>query len=122
MKIIYFVVACFFAVVSWVCTQINWQYINIALYICIFISSWYLNLVFLYQEENEASKKYTLFTPSNLLYVVIIAVILFLLRDYDIKKYETVKYSFYKIVALVNAGQAALIVFFYKFRDIFVHV
>jgi len=122
MKIIYFVVACFFAALSWICTQFTWEYANILFYICLFITSWYINLVFLYQEENDISKKYTVFTPYNLLYVIIISIILFLLRDYDIKKYETVKYSFYKIVAIVNAVQAALIVFFYKFRDIYTHV
>ena len=122
MKIIYFVVAFIFGVLSWICHEVPWQYSHILFYICLFITSWYINLVFLYQEENEVSKKYSVLTPSNLIYLIIISVILFLLRDYNIKKYETVTYSFYKIVAIVNAIQAAFIVIFYKFRDIFYHV
>ena len=121
MKLIYFVVSCIFAAVCWIATQINWQYANILLYVALFITSWYINLIFLYQEDHESSKKYTIFTPSNLIYLIIISVILFNLRSYNIKDYETVKYAFYKIVALVNAGQALIIVLFFKFRDIYVH-
>ena len=122
MKIIYFVVACIFAAISWVCTQIAWQYSNILLYIALFITSFYLCLVFLYQEENETSKKYTIFTPYNLAYVIIIAVILFTLRKYNIKEYTTIKYSFYKVIAIVNAIQGAIIMFYFKIRDIYYHM
>jgi hypothetical protein len=121
MKIIYFVVACIFAAIAWIATQLTWQYANILLYISIFFVSWFINLIFLYQEEHENSKKYTILTPSNLIYLVIIVAVLVILRKYDIKYYATVKYSFYKLVAIVNAVQAAFMVIFYKLRDIFYH-
>mgnify|MGYP001111288306 FL=1 len=74
MKIIYFVVALIFGTLSWICTQTNWQYSYIPQYVCLFIASLYVALIFLYQEEHESSKKYTLLTPSNLIYVIIIAI------------------------------------------------
>ena len=122
MKMIYFVVSCIGAVICWIATQLNWQYANILLYIALFITSWYINLIFLYQEDHETSKKYTILTPSNLLYLIIISVILFSLRSYNIKNYETVRYAFYKVVVIVNACQAALIVIYFKLRDIYVHM
>ena len=45
-----------------------------------------------------------------------------MLRDYHVKDYETIKYAFYKVVAIVNAVQAVLIVAFYKLRDIYTHM
>jgi hypothetical protein len=78
--------------------------------------------MFLYQEDHEKSKKYTILTPSNLIYVIIITTILIMLRKYNIKEYATIKYAFYKLVAIVNAVQAAFIAIFYKFRDIYYHV
>lgn len=122
MKLIYFVVSCIGAAICWIATQLNWQYANIILYIALFITSWYINLIFLYQEDHETSKKYTIFTPSNLIYVILISLIIFFLRDYRMRDYETVRYAFYKIVAVVNAFQAALIVIYFKLRDIYVHM
>ena len=121
MKIFNLVIALIFGVFAWVCTQLNWQYANIIFYIALFIASWFVCLVFLYQDESETSKKYTVITPSNLIYVVIIAIIIFSLRKYNIKEYATVRYSFYKVVAIVNAVQGAVIVLYYKFRDIYYH-
>ncbi len=121
MKIIFFVVAFIFAGISWFSQQIDWEYAYILFYIGLFMTSWFICLIFLYQEENESSKKYTVVTPSNLIYLVAISIIIFMFRKYDIKEYETVKYSFYKVVAIGNAIQGALIVAFYKVRDIFYH-
>jgi len=122
MKLIYFVVAVICAVISWITSQINWQYADILFYIALFITSWYINLIFLYQEGNEKSKKYTILTPWNLIYAVIIGGIIFYYKKYNIKDYATVKYAFYKLVAIINACQGALIVLFFKFRDIYYHV
>ena len=121
MKIIYFVVACIFSALAWFSRQVSWEYENILFYVSLFLASWFVCLIFLYQEENESSKKYTILTPSNLIYVAVISIIIFMLRKYKIEEYETVKYSFYKVVAIVNAVQGLLIVAFYKIRDMYYH-
>jgi membrane-associated phospholipid phosphatase len=122
MKIIYLGVTCILSVICWIATQLSWQYANILFYIALFFTSWYIDLFFLYQEEHESSKKYTIITPSNLVYLVIITIILFILRKYNIKEYATVKYAFYKLVVIVNAIQAAIIVIYYKLREIFTNI
>lgn len=122
MKIIYFVVTIIFGTLSWICTQTVWEYQYILQYLFLFLASWFLCLVFVYQEENESSKKYTLFTPYNLLYVVIVSVLIFLYRKYDLDKWQTSTNSFYKMVFIVNAVQGVLIMAFYKLRDIYHHM
>jgi hypothetical protein len=121
MKIIYFVVACIFSAIAWIATQLTWQYANILFYIAIFLVSWFVALIFIYQENNEESKKYTILTPSNIIYFAIIAVLLIFFRKYDIQYYATAKYSFYKLVTIVNAAQGVFMIIFYKLRDIFYH-
>lgn len=122
MKIIYFVVAVIFGALSWICTQTVWEYQYILQYIFLFLTSWFVCLIFLYQEENEGSKKYTLFTPYNLIYVIIVGVLIFLYRDYDLDKWQTSMNSFYKVVFIINGIQGLLIMAFYKLRDIYHHM
>jgi hypothetical protein len=82
----------------------------------------------LYQEENDKHKKYTLWTPANLIYVIIIAVLLFLLRDYHIlelinkytlSEFASKGYLFYKFVVILNMIQGIFLLLYFKIRSIY---
>ena len=122
MKIIYAVIAIIFSVIAWICTQTVWEYQYILEYIAIFIASIFVVLVFIYQEENEISKKYTLFTPYNLIYIVLVIVLLVIFRDYEYEYWRTDSGSFWKMVITVNGIQGILLMIFYKIRDWYNHM
>lgn len=122
MRIIYAVAAVLFSVVAWICTQTRWEYQYIIEYIAVFIASFFVCLVFLCQEENESSKKYTLFTPSNLIYVVLVVVLLVVLRNYEYEYWRVATGSFWKMVVTVNGCQGIFLMLFYKIRDWYYHM
>jgi hypothetical protein len=128
MNLIYLVVAFILGLVTWICTQTTWQYAYILFYVFLFLCSWYINLFMLYQEENDKHKKYTLWTPANLIYVIIIAVLLFLLRDYHIlelinkytlSEFASKGYLFYKFVVILNMIQGIFLLLYFKIRSIY---
>ena len=103
---------------SWACSQMKWMYHQELFYISLFITGIFLVLIFIQQEDN-INKKYKIFTPRNVLYFSIVAIILIIIRDYRIKDYATVKYSFIKLATIINAGTAGMLMFFYKVRSIY---
>lgn len=121
MKIVYAVIATLLGVVAWICTQTVWEYQYILEYIAIFLASIFVCLVFIYQEENESSKKYTLFTPYNLIYIIIVVALLIVFRKYDYKYWRTESGSFWRMVVTVNGIQGLLLMLFYKIRDWYHH-
>lgn len=118
MSMIYFVITCIMAVLSWACSQMKWMYQKELFYIVLFITGIFAALIFIQQEDN-VNKKYKLFAPRNIIYIAIIAIILIILRDYNIREYETVKYAFVKLATIVNAGTGIILMIFYKIRSIF---
>lgn len=122
MKIVYAVIAALLSVVAWICTQTVWEYQYILEYIAIFLASIFVCLVFIYQEENEASKKYTLFTPYNLIYIIIVAALLIAFSKYDYKYWRETSGSFWRMVVTVNGIQGILLMLFYKIRDWYHHM
>lgn len=122
MKIIYAVIAVILSVIAWICTQTVWEYQYILEYIAIFLASIFVCLVFIYQEENEVSKKYTLLTPYNLIYIIIVIVLLVILRNYDYEYWRTASGSFWKMVVTVNGIQGILLMLYYKIRDWYNHM
>ncbi len=122
MKIIYAVIAVIFSVIAWICTQTVWEYQYILEYIAVFLASIFVCLVFIYQEENEVSKKYTLLTPYNLIYIIIVIILLVILRNYDYQYWRTAPGSFWKMVVTVNGIQGILLMLFYKIRDWYNHM
>lgn len=122
MKIVYTVIAGLFSVLAWVCTQTVWEYQYILEYIFVFLASFFICLVFLYQEENETSKKYTLITPSNLIYIIIVAALLIVLRKYKYEDWRIVNGSFWKVVVTVNGCEGIFLMIFYKIRDWYNHM
>ena len=122
MNIIFIVVAVLFGAISWICTQTVWEYQYILEYITLFISSFFVCLVFLYQEANQLSKKYKIITFPNLVYLVIILIALIVLRNYDLAEWSTSIYSFWKAVVVMNGIQGILIVLFFKIKDWYNHM
>lgn len=121
MKIVYAVIAIIFSAIAWICTQTRWEYQYILEYAAIFLASFFVCLVFLYQEENESSKKYTILTPYNLIYVILIIVLLVLFRNYEYEYWRDATGSFWKMIFTVNACQGAFLILFYKIRDWYYH-
>ena len=118
MSMIYFVITCICAGLTYACSQMSWIYQKELFYVSLFITGIFLVLIFI-QQEDAVNKKYTVFTPRNISYFAIVAIILILLRDYKIKDYETVKYAFVKLATIINAGMAVILILFYKVRSIF---
>ena len=122
MNIIFIVVAVLFGAISWICTQTVWEYQYILEYITLFISSFFVCLIFLYQEANQLSKKYKIITFPNLVYLVIILIALIVLRNYDLAEWSTSTYSFWKAIVVMNGIQGILIVLFFKIKDWYNHM
>ena len=122
MNVIYFVVAIILSGLAWISKQLVWQYANILFYIFLFFASWYINMFLFHQEEFEKHKKYNIFTPIHIIYPLIIIGLIWYFKDYRLKDYNTIKYSFYKLVIIVNASQAVLLNVYYKFVDIYQHL
>lgn len=118
MSMIYFVITCIMAALSWACSEIHWMYQKELFYVVLFITGIFGVLIFIQQEEN-VNKKYKIFTPRIILYFAIITTILIVLKDYKIREYETVKYAFIKLATLINAGTAVILIIFYKIKSIF---
>ena len=118
MSMIYFVITCIFAGLSFACSQIKWLYQKELFYIVLFITGIFFALIFVQQEEN-VNKKYKIFTPRNIIYYAIVAIVLIILKDYEIREFETVRNSFIKLATLVNAGTATALIIFYKIRHLF---
>ena len=122
MNIIYIVVAVIFGAISWICTQTVWEYQYIIEYIALFLSSFFVCQVFLYQEGNESSKEFKIITFPHLVYVAIIVIALFALRNYSLEDWQISTYSFWKAVVVMNGIQGILIMLFYKIRDWYHHM
>lgn len=118
MSMIYFVITCIMAGLSWACSQMEWAYKNELFYVVLFITGVFAALVFVQQEDN-INKKYKVFSPRIVIYYAIIAIILIILRDYKLRDYETVRYAFVKLATIINAITATLLIAFYKIRAIF---
>lgn len=118
MSMIYFVITCIMAILSWGCSQMKWMYQKELFYIMLFITGIFLALIFIQQEDN-VNKKYKIFTPRIIVYYAIVVTILIVLKDYRIREYETVRYAFIKLATLVNAVTATFLIIFYKLRAIY---
>ena len=118
MSMIYFVITCIMAVFSWACSQMDWMYRQELFYIVLFITGIFGALVFLQQEDN-LNKQYKIFSPRIVVYYAIVAIILIILRDYNIRDYEIVRNAFIKLATIVNAVTATILIFIFKARAIF---
>ena len=123
MRNVYFVAAVLLSAVAWICTQTIWEYQYILEYIAIFFASWCVSMVFIFQEEGEDNKKYTIFTPYNLIYIVILLVLIFVvLRNYEFEYWQEVTGSFWRVVISLNGIQTLLTILFFKIRDWYYHM
>ncbi|MBR2290502.1 MAG: hypothetical protein IJ867_08040 [Clostridia bacterium] len=122
MTLIYLVVSVILGVVTWVCSNLDWQYGYILTYIFLFLTSWYVSLIFIYQEEYDRTKKFTVWTPAHLIYFVVDIGLLIYLWKYNLKDWQTVKFAKYKAVVLLNLGQGLALTVYFKLRDIYLHL
>ena len=122
MTLIYLVVSFILSAMVWVSSQLDWQYGYILMYIFLFLASWYVCLVFLYQEEYERTKKYTLITPAHLIFLAIDIGLLIYFWKWDLKDFETVRYARYKAVVLMNLIQGVCLMTYFKLRDVYTHL
>ena len=122
MILIYFVVSVIMATLTWVCSQLDWKYGYILMYIFLFLTSWYISLLFVHQEEYDRSKKYTLITPGHLLFLAIDIGLLVYLWKWKIKDFQTVRFARYKAVVLLNLIQGSCLMVYFKLRDIYTHL
>ncbi len=122
MILIYFVVSVILAAVTWVCSQLDWRYGYILMYIFLFLTSWCVSLIFVHQEEYDRSKKYTLITPGHLIFLAIDIGLLIYLWKWKLEDFQTVKFAKYKAVVLMNLLQGSFLMIYYKFRDIYEHL
>ena len=122
MILIYFVVSVIMATLTWVSSQLDWKYGYILMYIFLFLTSWYISLLFVHQEEYDRSKKYTLITPGHIIFLLIDIGLLVYLKNWDIKDFQTVKYARYKAVVLLNLIQGSCLMVYFKFRDFYSHL
>lgn len=122
MILIYFVVSAILATLTWVCSQLDWQYGYILMYIFMFLTSWYICLVFLHQDEYDRTKKYTLITPGHLIFLAIDIGLLIYFWKWNLKDFVTVKFARYKLVVLVNLIQGCFLMTYFKLRDIYTHL
>ena len=122
MTLIYLVVSVILSAMVWVCSQLDWQYGYILMYFFLFIASWYISLVFIYQEEYDRSKKFFVFTIPHLIYVVIDVGLLIYLWKYDLRDWQTVRLAKYKAVVLMNFIQGIFLMTYFKLRDVYKHL
>lgn len=122
MTLIYLVVSVILAVVTWVCSQLDWNYGYILMYFFLFMTSWYISLVFTYQEEYDRTKQYVLFTPAHLIFVIVDIGLLIYFWKWKLEDFETVKFARYKAVVLMNLIQGLLQMLFFKLRSVYIHL
>ena len=122
MTLIYLVVSVILAAMTWVCSQLDWQYGYILMYICMFFTSWYVALVFMYQEEYDRSKKFLVFTVPHILFYVIDILLLVLFWKYNLKEWRTVTYAKYKAIVLMNILQGSFLMLYFKLKDFYTHL
>lgn len=122
MTLIYLVVSVILSVMTWVASQLDWQYGYILMYIIMFFASWYVSLVFVYQEEYDRSKKFTFFTPIHIIYLIIDIGLLIYLWKWNLKDFQTIKFAKYKAVVLMNLIQGSFLMLYFKLRDVYLHL
>lgn len=122
MTLIYLVVSVILSVMTWVASQLDWQYGYILMYIFMFFASWYVSLVFVYQEEYDRSKKFTFFTPIHIIYLIIDIGLLIYLWKWNLKDFQTIKFAKYKAVVLMNLIQGSFLMLYFKLRDVYLHL
>lgn len=122
MTLIYLVVSVILSAMVWVSSQLDWRYGYILMYIFLFLASWYVSLVFVYQEEYDRTKKYTFFTPAHLIFWAIDIGLLIYLWKWDLKDFLTVKYAKYKAVVIMNLIQGTFLMVYFKLRDFYTHL
>lgn len=122
MVLIYFVVSVIMAALTWVSSQLEWQYGYILMYIFLFLTSWYISLIFVHQEDSDKLKRYTLISPLHLIFIAIDVGLLIYLWKWDLKDFQTVRFARYKAVVLMNLIQGVALMTFYKLKDIYTHL
>ena len=122
MILIYFVVSCIMATLTWVCSQLDWRYGYILMYIFMFLTSWFIALIFVHQEEFDRTKKYTLITPGHIIFLAIDIALLVYLWKWNLKDFRTVRFALYKLVVLVNLIQGVGLMTYYKLRAVYEHL
>ena len=122
MTLIYLVVSVILAAMVWVSSQLDWQYGYILMYFFLFMTSWYVSLVFIYQEEYDRTKKFYIFTVPHLIYMVIDIGLMIFFWKYKLKDWQTVKYAKYKAVVLMNLIQGVFLMTYFKLRDVYTHL
>ncbi len=122
MILIYFVVSVIMAAITYVCSQLDWHYGYILMYIFMFLTSWFISLMFVHQEEFDRSKKYTLITPGHLIFLAIDICLLIYFWKWHIKDFQTVRFAKYKLVVLVNLIQGSFLMLYYKLVDFYTHL
>ena len=122
MTLIYFVVSVILSALVWVCSQLDWQYGYVLMYFFLFMTSWYVSLVFIYQEEYDRSKKFTLFTVPHLIYYLLDIALIVILWKYNLKDWKTVTYAKYKGVIILNLIQGSFLMLYFKLRDFYTHL
>lgn len=122
MTLIYLVVSVILSAIVWVCSQLDWQYGYILMYFFLFMTSWYISLVFIYEEEYDRTKKFSIFTVPHLIYFVIDVGLLIFLWKYKLKDWQTVRYAKYKAVVLMNLIQGICLMTYFKLRDVYTHL
>lgn len=122
MNLIYIVVSVILSAMVWVCSQLDWQYGYILMYIFLFFASWYASLVFIYQEEYDRSKKFILLTPAHIIYLIIDIGLLVYFWKWDLKDFQTIRFAKYKAIVLLNLLQGSFLMIYFKLRDIYLHL
>ena len=122
MTLIYLVVSAILAAITWACSQLDWQYGYILMYIFMFLTSWYICLVFIYQEEYDRTKKFTVLTPAHIILFAVDIGLLIWLWKYNLKDFQKVRYAMYKAVVLLNLGQGLALTLYFKLRSIYLHL
>ena len=122
MTLIYLVVSVILSAMVWVSSQLDWRYGYILMYIFLFLASWYVSLVFVYQEEYDRTKKYTFFTPAHLIFWAIDIGLLIYFWKWHLKDFQTIKYARYKAIVLMNLIQGTFLMVYFKLRDIYTHL
>lgn len=122
MTLIYLVVSVILSGAVWVCTQLDWEYAYILTYFFLFMASWYICLVFVYQEEYDRTKKFTFFTPAHLLFLAIDIGLLIYFWKWKLADFQTVRYAKYKAVILMNLIQGSFLMIYFKLRDFYIHL
>ena len=122
MTLIYLVVSIILGALVWVCSQLDWQYGYILMYFFLFITSSYISLVFIYEEEYDRTKKFSVFTVPHLIYYAIDIGLLIFFWKYRLKDWKTVTYAKYKAVVLMNIIQGTFLMAYFKLRDFYTHL